>query len=224
MGKLFVIEGVDASGKESQSKAISERLIADGYQVQRINFPNYESDSSALVKMYLKGDFGHNPKDVDPYIASTFFAVDRYASYTMSWKKDYEAGKIIIADRYTTSNIVHQASKISDIVEKNKFLKWLQNLEYGIYHLPEPDAVFFLDMPPEKSAELMKSRSNKITGKGEKDIHETDREHLFESYQNAVHVAENLKWHRIKCTEDDQIRPMSEITELIYEKIYLFLK
>ena len=137
-GKLIIIEsGSDSSGKATQSKKLYEKLKLNGYNVRKIEYPNYKSDSSALVKMYLNGDFGKNPEDVDPYVASTFYAVDRYASFKTEWEKFYVEGGIVIADRFTTSNMVHQAAKLEG-EDKNKFLDWLWNLEFNMYKLPTP--------------------------------------------------------------------------------------
>ena len=147
-GKLFVIEsGTDGSGKATQTKKLFDRLVEDGYRVRKVEFPNYDSDSSALIKMYLNGDFGDKADDVDAYIASTFYAADRYASYKLGWEDFYLNGGIILADRYTTSNMVHQASKMDSTDDKEKFLDWLDDFEYGLYKIPRPDGVFFLDVP-----------------------------------------------------------------------------
>ena len=223
-GKIFVIEGVDASGKESQSKALFQRLIEDGLDVIRLSFPDYESDSSALVKMYLAGDFGKDPQAVTPYVASTFYAADRFASYTTKWKEHYAHGGIVIADRYTTANMVHQASKIDDAREKLAFLDWLWNLEYEIYAIPKPDKVFFLDMPPEISFKLMKARENKITGDQAKDIHEKDTAYLLRSYENAHFVSEHYSWNIISCVDANQsLKTIENISDEIYEQVKTYL-
>jgi dTMP kinase len=202
-GKMVIIEsGSDASGKATQSEKLFIRLKNEGYNVRKIEFPNYKSESSALVKMYLNGDFGKNPGDVDPYVASTFYAVDRYASFKTDWGKFYLSGGIIIADRYTTSNMVHQAAKITEH-DKNRFLDWLWNLEFEMYKLPIPDCVVFLDMPPKWSEELMKGRENKITGGMEKDIHESNREYLIDSYNNAKYIAQKYNWSTINCANEE---------------------
>ena len=163
MGRLFVIEsGSDASGKATQTELLYNRLLMDGYNVRKVEYPNYNSESSALVKMYLKGDFGSNPEDVNPYITSTFYAIDRYASYKTKWEEFYKSGGIIIADRYTTSNMVHQAAKYENYEDKDKFLKWLAEYEFDFYGLPRPSEVFFLNMSVDFSLNLMKNRKNKI--------------------------------------------------------------
>ena len=187
-GKLIIIEsGSDASGKATQTRKLYDRLIKDGYNVKKVEYPNYKSQSSALVKMYLNGDFGKSAEDVDAYIASTFFAADRYASFKTEWEEFYNNGGIIIADRYTTSNMVHQASKM-DENERDKFIDWLFDYEFNLYKLPKPDCVIFLDVPIDFSKKLMERRKNKFTGENKKDIHESDKYYLTKSYNYPVHI------------------------------------
>jgi dTMP kinase len=223
-GQIFVVEGVDASGKESQTLALYERLKRDGHNVLRLSFPDYESDSSALVKMYLSGAFGDDPQAITPYVASTFYAADRYASFMTKWKKHYEQGGLIIADRYTTANMVHQASKIDDVGEKKVFLDWLWQLEYEIYCIPKPNIVFFLDMPPVMSAELIKARQNKINGSQEKDIHEKDTSHLTKSHENAHFVSSLYGWEIISCMRDGKLRTIENINDELYGKVVDYLQ
>lgn len=158
-GTLIVLEGIDGSGKATQSALLEKKLKEAGKDVMHISFPDYASDSSALVKMYLKGDFGADPGDVNPYAASLFYAVDRFASYRMKWKDFYEKGGIIIADRYTTSNMVHQMTKYDDEEERTQFLSWLEKTEYGELELPRPDLVILLDIPLRMSEALVKARA-----------------------------------------------------------------
>lgn len=211
---LIVIEGVDCSGKETQTENLYKSLLDEGRKVMRISFPDYESDSSALVKMYLRGDFGKSAYDVNPYTASAFFAVDRFASYKTKWGEFLEDG-IVIADRYVTSNMVHQASKMKDDSEKEEYINWLCDFEYGKLKLPKPDLVLFLDMPPEISARLNQERKNKITGEDVKDIHENDLEYLKASYDNAHFVAKNQSWRHVECAPNGKLRTIEEISEEI---------
>lgn len=214
MGLLIAIDGVDASGKQTQSELVYKKLTDKGYNARLISFPNYDSDSSALVKMYLAGEFGDRPEDVSAYAASTFFAADRFASYRRDWKKDYDSGVIIIADRYVQSNMIHQASKLrSD--ERDKFISWLYDLEYNVYGLPEPDITVFLDMPPEAASRLMADRANKIDNSAKKDIHERNKQYLYESYRNALSISEKFGWHRISCVNGDDIRSVEDINSEI---------
>lgn len=216
MGKLIAIDGVDASGKQTQTTLLLSRLEKEGKEVKMVSFPAYDKPSSILVKMYLNGEFGENPSDVNAYATSTLFAADRFATYRTDWGTDYNGGTIILADRYVSSNLIHQASKINDTDEKKKFLVWLDDLEYGIYNLPRPDVTIFLDMPPEYGAELMSGRLNKSNGDDKKDIHESDFSYLEKSYENAMFVAKKFNWKRISCIKDGQIRSVDEIHEDIY--------
>ncbi|AWI07544.1 dTMP kinase [Clostridium drakei] len=219
-GTVIVVEGCDGSGKATQTQILYEKLLSENYKVKKIEYPNYKSDSSALVKMYLNGDFGSNPEDVNPYVSSTFYAVDRFASYKTEWKDFYESGGIILADRYTTANMIHQASKIKNVQEKDKFLDWLWDFEFRIFGLPVPDCVMFLDMPPEYSRKLMKERANKITGDKHKDIHEKDYEYLEHSYNNSCEIAEKYKWNRVECVKEGNIKSI----ELISEEVFNIVK
>lgn len=222
-GKLIIIEsGSDASGKATQSNRLYERLINEGKQCMKITFPDYNSDSSALVKMYLNGDFGKDPNDVNPYVSSTFYAVDRYASYKTKWGEFYNNGGIIISDRYTTSNMVHQAAKINND-EKEKFLDWLYDLEFNIYGIPKPDEIIFLDVDPEVSQELMKDRKNKFTGEEAKDIHESNKEYLINSYNNSLYIADKYNWKVIKCCKNNKLRTIEDINDEIYDNIKKYL-
>ena len=214
-GKLIIIEGSDGSGKATQTKKLYDRLEQNNYNIKKVEFPNYNSESSALVKMYLRGDFGKHAEDVDPYICSTFFAVDRYASFKTEWEEFYNNGGIIICDRYTTSNMIHQASKM-EVEERDKYLEWLNDLEFNLYKIPKPDCVIFLDVPVEMSQKLMKDRNNKITGESEKDIHESDFDYLKKSYENSLYIAKKYDWQRINCIKDDNMRTIDDIHEEIY--------
>lgn len=218
-GKLIIIEsGSDASGKATQTKKLYERLLKDGHNVKKVEYPNYASESSALVKMYLRGDFGDKPSDVDPYIASTFYAADRYASFKTQWEGFYNDGGIILADRYTTSNMVHQAAKM-DKENRDKYLDWLFDYEFNMYKIPEPDCVIFLDVPVEFSKNLMENRKNKITGELKKDIHESDIKYLEKSYNNSLDIVDKYNWNKIKCVENDNLRSIESIHEEIYKLV-----
>ena len=222
-GKLIVIEGVDSSGKATQTKLLYENIKKLKNNVTSIEFPNYKSKSSELVKMYLNGDFGKNANDVSPYAASVFFAADRVASYKTEWKKLLDDGEIIIADRYTTSNMIHQASKIKNIEEKEKFLEWIYDFEYNKLELPKPDLTIFLDMPVKYAKILMENRLNKIDNSATKDIHESDEDYLQQSYDNAVYVAKLFGWNRISCVENDKIKSVEEISKEILKMTEMIL-
>lgn len=215
-GKLIIIEsGSDASGKATQSEELLKKLTADGYNVRKVEYPNYKSESSTLVKMYLRGDFGKNADDVDAYIASTFFTADRYVSFKTEWEEFYRSGGIVIADRYTTSNMVHQASKM-EIEERDKYLDWLEDYEYNLFKIPRPDEVIFLNVPVDYSIKLMENRKNKFTGEDEKDIHESDKNYLRKTYNNSLYIADKYNWKRVECVENEQLRTIEDISNEIY--------
>lgn len=215
MGILIAIEGTDSSGKQTQSELVCKKLKERGISTRLISFPAYNEESSALVKMYLAGEFGSDPEDVNAYTAATFYGVDRFATYRRDWKKDYDNGTVIIADRYVPSNMIHQASKISDNREKRRFIEWLVELEYGHFGLPMPDATIFLDMPTESALKLMKERANKIDNSDKKDIHERDAEYLLKSHDNAMEIAKLRDWNTISCAEGENIRTIDEINSEI---------
>lgn len=219
-GKLIVVEGLDSSGKGTQTKLIAKNLEEQGYNVKLISFPDYDSESSALVKMYLRGDLSNKADDINAYAASSFYAVDRYASYKKDWEEFYLSGGIVIADRYTTSNMIHQGSKIEGTRIKNLYFDWLLDYEYKLMKLPAPNKVIFLDMPPEYSSELMKNRANKFTGEQEKDIHERDKSYLEKTYENALYVAKKYDWSEVFCVEDGQVRSIESINEEIMQIIF----
>lgn len=222
-GKLIVIEsGTDGSGKETQSELLFKKLNEDGFNVKTFSYPNYKNKSSTLVTMYLDGEFGDNPDEVNVFAASTFFAVDRFANYVKEWKDFYESGGIVLLDRYTTSNMVHQGAKIQDTKERDKYLEWLCHLEFELYELPKPDAVLFLDVTPEVSETLRKDRPNK-NGK-KKDIHESSSEHLNASYLNSLYIAEKYDWIKVQCIADNKMISIEEIHSSIMDEVYELLE
>ena len=207
MGKLIVIEGLDGSGKATQAKLLAENLKGQGTKVREISFPNYDSPSSALIKMYLGGEFGAKPGDVNAYAASTFFAVDRYASFKKDWQADY-AGGVVIADRYTTSNAIHQCSKL-DAGAWNGYLDWLFDLEFDRMGIPRPDLVVYLRVDPEVSQGLMARRYGGNEEK--KDIHERDLAYLRHCQAAAAFCADRLGWKTVECCVDGQMRSIESI-------------
>ncbi|MBE7022358.1 MAG: thymidylate kinase [Ruminococcaceae bacterium] len=217
MGKLIVIEGVDSSGKATQTELLYNRLATEKEQVRRISFPDYDSEFAVPVKRYLAGDLGKDPNAVNPFAASLFYAIDRYASYKRDWGSFYEAGGILVADRYVTSNLVHQAAKIDG--DKTEFITWLEDLEYNRLALPRPDLVLFLDMPPQHARQLMKDRLNKITGGSQKDIHESDPSYLERAYENAMTIAKTCDWQIVHCAEGEAVRSIDEIAEELYRQV-----
>ncbi len=213
MSTLIAIDGLDGSGKNTQATLLVNRLKIEGYAVRSLSFPMYDSESSALVKMYLDGKLGSRPSDTNAYAASTFFACDRYASYKSDWKQDYDKlDKIIVANRYTSANAVHQLSKMPR-ADWDSFLDWLWDFEFIKLGLPAPDVVIYLELLPEQSLALVKSRSGET---GQKmDIHEKDADFIRRSYEAAQFAAEKLGWVKIKCYDDNGILSRSAISNLI---------
>ena len=214
--RLIAIDGLDASGKMTQTEMLKELLAKKGIPYRYLSFPTYHDEYSAHVNMYLKGRFGDDPEAVNAFAASGFFAADRFCSYMLDWKKDYENGSIILANRYTSANAVHQLSKLHES-EYNGFLEWLMDHEYGKLGIPRPDAVIYLCVPPEVSQKMIEHRCEE-TG-AEKDIHESNKEHLENSYKAALYSAEKLGWIKIDCSENGVLRSREDIHREIVEKL-----
>ena len=221
MGKLIVIEGLDGSGKSTQLQLLEARMKKAGIPITAISFPDYESDSSALVKMYLSGKFGKKADDVNPFAASLFYCVDRYASYKTKWGKDYNSGKTVISGRYTTSNAIHQTSKL-DENEWKPFLDWLYDIEYEKVGIPKPDLVIFLDMPIEVSQKLLTGRYH--GDEGEKDIHERDVDYLNKCRRAAKFVADYSGYKTVLCARDGEPRTPGDISDEIYTLVTEILR
>lgn len=216
MGKLIVIEGLDGSGKSTQLDLLQKNLKIGGVDCRSVSFPDYESDSSALVKMYLNGEFGKKPDDVNAYAASVFYTVDRYASYKANWGEYYNNGGTIVSGRYTTSNAVHQASKLSDD-KWEEFLSWLYDFEYNKIGIPKPDKVIFLDMPIEVSQKLLSKRYEGDNSK--KDIHESDTEYLDRCRKAALFTAKYSGWEIIPCAENGEARTIDDIANDVLQSV-----
>lgn len=215
-GKIIVIEGLDGSGKATQTKLLYDKLLSQGKNVKMLTFPCYESDSSALVRMYLGGELGNDPNLVNPYTASAFYAVDRVASFIKDWKKDYDNGTIFICDRYSTSNPIYQLSKLSE-GEYEEYLNWLTDFEHKKLEIPAPDCVVYLDMPTDISQKLMSKRYNGDENK--KDIHEKNVEFLKECSHSANYCCEKLGWKRIICGKNGTPKGIEEISKEVYLKV-----
>lgn len=217
-GKLIIIEAGDGCGKATQTAKLYERLQLEGRPVRQVSFPNYSSPSSALLKMYLQGQFGNDPEAVNAYAASTFFAVDRYASYKTDWGRWYQDGGIILADRYTTSNMVHQAVKIAEPAQRDAFLTWLWDLEFVKFGLPVPDMVLFLDVPPACSGMLLANRASKDNSTSQ-DIHEQDLAYLARCYECYRLIASRYGWQRVACMDDGKLKSIESIHEEIVQAV-----
>lgn len=220
-GKLIVFEGTDGSGKATQNNLLYERLIADGYKVKRFSFPDYNDPSSTLLRMYLGGEFGDRPDSVNCYAASTFFTVDRIASYLKKWKADLDSGCVILLDRYTTSNMVHQTSKLPK-EEWDGYLDWLYDFEFDRVGLPAPDLTVYLHVNVEVSERMMAKRYNNDDSK--KDIHEKDPTYLRRCEESGLYSAEKFGWKIIECVEGESLRTIEDIGQEVYNYALEILK
>ena len=216
MGKLIVIEGTDGSGKSTQFRNLTERLQKDGKAFKTLVFPRYSEPSSALIRMYLGGEFGSSPTDVNAYAASAFYAVDRYASYKQDWGQWYEDGGLIVSDRYTTSNAVHQASKEQGQAQE-EFLKWLYEFEYDKLGLPRPDLTIYLDVPTDFTEKLLRSREAATNTTA--DIHEQDTAYLATCRLTGRAAAKYYGWTVVNCVQDGNMRSIEDIHEEIYRYV-----
>lgn len=212
--KIIVIEGLDGSGKATQTALLAKKLEQLNRAYKKLEFPDYESPSSSLVKMYLNGEFGDDPNSVNAYAAAAFYAVDRVASYLKSWKKDYENGMLFLCDRYATSNIIYHMSKVPDD-ERDEFIRWHSDFEYNKLGIPKPDLVLYLDVEPEVSQKLMEKRYNGDLSK--KDLHERNVNYLLSCRRNALYAAEKCGWKVINCCENGEIKSIEKIAREIEE-------
>ncbi len=213
MGKLIVLEGTDGSGKATQTARLLERLESEGISCRTVEFPRYGEESSALIRMYLGGAFGDKPSDVNAYAAATFFAVDRYAAFKQDWGEFYRDGGLVLADRYTTSNAVHQGSKLPP-EQRREYFQWLFDFEYRLMGLPAPDLVIYLDVPVEQTEENMHRREAETHTAA--DIHEKDQEYLRQCRLAAMDAADQFGWKRIPCTRNGAMRSVEEIHNDVY--------
>ena len=216
MGKLIVIEGTDGSGKSTQFRLLSEHLEKENVAFKHLVFPRYKEESSALIRMYLGGQFGSSPSDVGAYAASAFYAVDRYASYKMDWGKWYEEGGLVLSDRYTTSNAVHQASKETGKA-REEYLKWLYEFEYDKLGLPRPDLTIYLDVPTDFTEKMLRGREAATNTQA--DIHEQDMAYLATCRQCGREAAAYYGWKVIQFVKDGAMRTMEDIHNEIYAAV-----
>lgn len=216
MGKLIVIEGTDGSGKSTQFRLLTDRLESEQVKFQKLVFPQYSEPSSALIRMYLGGEFGKSPSDVNAYAASAFYSVDRYASYRKVWGKWYEEGGLVVSDRYTTSNAVHQTSKEPENKRKD-FLNWLYDFEYDKLGLPRPDLVIYLDVPTDFTEKMLRHRESETHTQA--DIHEQDMQYLATCRRMGRAAAEHYGWTVIRCVRDGAMRSVEDIHEEIYRHV-----
>lgn len=216
MGKLIVFEGTDGSGKSTQFALLTKRLAGQNVDFRTIVFPQYTEPSSSMIRMYLGGEFGRRPSDVNAYAASTFYAVDRYASYMKVWRDYFQQGGLILSDRYTTSNAVHQASK-EPPEKREAFFSWLYELEYTHMELPVPDLVIYLDMPTELTESLLRKRERENDTRA--DIHEQNMEYLRLCRETGLQAAQYYHWTVVNCAKNGKIRTIEDIHDEIYDLV-----
>ena len=215
-GKLIVLEGTDGSGKATQARLLAQHLAREGRAFREIDFPRYGNPFAEPAKLYLDGALGAHAGDVNAYAASVLYAVDRFASYKEDWGEAYESGALILANRYTTSNAVHQASKLP-AGEREAYLRWLFDLEYHRMGLPAPDLVIYLDLPTELSEAMLRKRQQ-ATGT-HADIHEQDEDYLRACRDNARSIARQLGWTVVRCDRDGAVRPPEDIHREIWDLV-----
>ncbi|MBM6871597.1 dTMP kinase [Pseudoflavonifractor phocaeensis] len=220
-GTLIVCEGTDGSGKSTQFSLLCRRLEQMETPFRRLVFPQYSQPSSALIRMYLGGAFGSHPSDVNAYAASSFYAVDRYASWKQVWGEDYRSGGLILSDRYTSSNAVHQACKLPEEAWED-FFRWLDDFEHNKLGLPRPDLVLYLDMPTEWAVSLLRSREAQSHTKG--DIHEVDTAYLALCRRTARKAAACLGWTTISCVRDGVLRAPADIQEELWAAVSPYIR
>ena len=221
-GKLIVLDGTDGSGKSTQFKMLTERMRAEGVNYTDIKFPVYDSPASVLVRRYLAGEYGGNADDVNIYASSMFYAMDRYDAWKKDynrWRSVYEGGGIVIADRYTTANFIHQGGKLNTMGERFKFFTWLEQIEYNLFGLPKPDEVILLDMPASKAVSMLEKR-RKETGETA-DIHEKDVEFISRCHESAMDAAFAMDWKVVACASMGglAVRPAEQIHKDVWEAV-----
>ncbi len=221
MGKLIVLEGLDGSGKSTQLSILEKNLASKGVDFKTVSFPEYDLPSCAPVKMYLAGEFGTRPGDVNAYAASLFYAVDRFASMKKGWGEFYQQGGLILAGRYTTSNAIHQTSKLPE-EQWQEYLNWLFELEYDRVGIPKPDKVIYLNVPVEVSQGLLSERYS--GDESQKDIHERDRDYLAHCHKAADFTIKQFGWDKVECYEGGQMRSRESIADEILSLVLPIVK
>jgi len=218
MGYILVITGTDGCGKQTQAEKLFTRLKDEGYNIIKQSFPNYDGAGCAPVKMYLGGEFGESDMSLDAYQASSLFSIDRLCTFNKDLKDFYNNDGIILFDRYVESNMLHQAGKISDIAERDKYLDWLDDFEFEKLKLPRANKIIFLDVPVEISLEMARARET-LKNQSEKDIHENNNEHMYKAYASGKYVCNKYDWETINCVENGKMRTIDDIADEIYNRV-----
>lgn len=224
-GKIIVIEGTDGSGKQTQTRILRKRLEEAGYTVYSTSFPNYSSNSSAAVKMYLNGEIKTDASEVSAKAASYFYAIDRYITYKREIEHIYKReNHVILFDRWVSSNIIHQGAKLlskdlKDDIALEDFISWLEKVEHSDLEIPKADLTIYLNVPVDYTIKLRERRKNKITGGKKQDIHESDNEYLRLASKAGLAASKLLGWEVIECIKHNNMRTIEDISEEIWQKI-----
>lgn len=217
-GAFFVIDGTDGSGKKTQTELLTQRLQKEGYDVMSISFPSYGQPSAVMVEAYLNGEFGNDANAINPFVASSFYAVDRFA-HSQVIQQALASGKIIVADRYVASNLAHQGGKFADAEERKKYMEWQYDFEHEKAELPKPTLNIILHVPTDISMKLVTDRGNK------KDLHEKDEHHLRRAEETYLEIASLFPgFELIECCDNGSILSREKIHELVWEKVKKMLK
>jgi dTMP kinase len=222
-GKLIVLDGADGSGKATQAKLLAVRLKKEKYKVKTLDFPQYEKNFfGKLIGECLAGQYGDFIA-LDPHIASTLYAADRFES-KKTLEKWLKEGNIVVLDRYVSANQIHQGGKIADDKARKKFLEWLDTMEFTVYGIPRPDMVFYLDVPQEISEKLISNGKQGLSVnravKGKKDLAEMNERHLLAARESALKIVKKgNNWKRISCAPKGELLSREDIAELIWTQI-----
>ncbi len=219
-GKLIVIDGIDGSGKATQVKILKQRLLNEGVKVKTIDFPRYDTNFfGSLIGEYLSGMHGDFIA-MDSKVASILYAADRFES-SKQIRKWLDDGYVVIADRYATANQIHQGGKIDDLKKRKEFLAWLYKMEYGVFGIPKPDLVIYLDVPFEVSKVWLQKKvaqRKKTYLKGRKDVAEDNLLHLKNSRNSALLLAkENKNWVKVECCKGNVCMSLEQVGEEVYK-------
>ena len=219
----IVIEGIDGAGKETQTRLLKEYLKSIGKNVITQSFPNYGTDGCKPVQMYLDGKLSKTADEINAYQSSVLFAVDRFCTMTQLIK-EINKDSVVVFDRYVSSNMLHQGGKIHNDEDLEKYLKWLENFEFNIMKIPKPDKIFFLSVPPEISMELIKQRQG-LKSQTEKDIQESDENHLKNAYNTGIKISKMFGWEIIDCVDKEKkaMRTKEDISKEIQQKVNAIL-
>lgn len=222
-GKLIVIDGTDGSGKATQTKLLANRLEKAGYKVRIEDFPQYGQKSAGPVEDYLVGIYG-KADELGAYVPSVFYAVDRFAA-SERIRKHLKQGFIVISNRYVTANMAHQGGKIKNPKHREKYFKWITDLEYVFFKIPKPDLNVILHLPPEVSLKLVRKRGPQYyIGSKKRDVHERDIYHLRAAEKIYLSIAKRFKYKVVEGFVDGKLESPDEIGEKVFAIVIKYLR